>query len=136
MASTIHHQRPPLSVHYAALAKPPPEIAHAFRRRVDQAAVAVPGRPLDAINDDYILQVQTALLVAERKWCDFISYSNGMHMTTVRVWPNPTIQDAIVNAATVFEQKVAEKIAKYRAALASSARLIPTERRIIQEMHL
>lgn len=85
---------------------------------------------------DYIMQVQTAFLVLDRKWCDFITYSGGMPMVTIRVHPDPVIQEAILNAALSFEDKVARKIAKYTDILLSKARLIPTERREIQEMHL
>lgn len=86
--------------------------------------------------DDYAIQVQTGLLVSGRKWCDFVSYSGGLHMVTIRVFPDPVIQTAIIAAATAFETKLAEKRAEYEAAIASKARLIPTERRIEQEMHL
>jgi predicted phage-related endonuclease len=86
--------------------------------------------------DDYTIQVQTGLLVSGRKWCDFVSYSGGLHMVTIRVLPDPAIQAAIIAAATAFETKLAEKRAEYEAVIASKARLIPTERRIEQEMHL
>jgi predicted phage-related endonuclease len=32
------------------------------------------------IPEEYLLQVQTALLVTGRKWCDFLSYSGGLPM--------------------------------------------------------
>lgn len=83
---------------------------------------------------DYELQVQTAMLVTGRKWCDLISYSGGLPMATMRVEPNQEIQDAIISAASDFEAKVQEVIADYEAALKSGARLIPTERTIEQEM--
>jgi len=89
-----------------------------------------------AMPDDYLMQVQTGLLVTGRKWLDFISYSGGLPMTTIRVYPNAEIQDAIIAAATVFEMKLAEKMEKYRAALKSPARLIPTERRVEMEITL
>jgi predicted phage-related endonuclease len=83
---------------------------------------------------EYMMQIQTGFLVSERKWCDFISYSGGMHMVTLRILPDREIMDAIVAAATDFETKLNEKLAAYRAALASNARLIPTERIVEQEM--
>ena len=89
-----------------------------------------------AAPDDYMLQLQTGLLVSGRKWIDFISYSGGLPMTVIRVFPDARIQDAIVAAATAFEARLAEKMAKYRAVLESPARLIPTERRVELEMHL
>jgi putative phage-type endonuclease len=85
---------------------------------------------------DYALQVQTGLLVSERKWIDFVSYSGGLPMVTIRVTPDYEVRDAILKAARTFETKLAEKLERYRATLQSEARLIPTERRIEQEMHL
>jgi hypothetical protein len=89
------------------------------------------------IPDDFVLQVQTGLLVTRRKWCDFISYCGGAHMLTIRVYPDLRVQEAIIAAATAFEAQIAEKIAKYRAIVDSkSVRLLPTERRIEQEIVL
>lgn len=85
---------------------------------------------------DYMMQVQTGLLVSERKWCDFISYSGGLPMVTIRVFPDPIIQAAIVQAATAFESRLAAMLAAYNAKLTSGARLIPTERKIIEEMYV
>ncbi len=87
------------------------------------------------IPDEYVLQVQTGLLVTKRKWCDFISYCGGAHMLTIRVYPDPKIQEAIVAAATAFEKKIAEKIDKYRAIIGSKGvRLLPTERTVEREI--
>ena len=83
---------------------------------------------------DFGIQVQTALLVSERKWLDFISYSGGQPMVTIRVYPIVEVQDAIVEAARAFETKLAAKMKRYEAVLQSDARLIPTERRVVQEM--
>ena len=88
------------------------------------------------IPTEYLLQVQTGLLVSERKWLDFISYSGGLPMTTIRVLPDPEVQEAILDAASDFEARLSDKLARYRAVLASNARLIPTERRVEMEMHL
>ncbi|CAB4127045.1 phage_rel_nuc, putative phage-type endonuclease [uncultured Caudovirales phage] len=84
---------------------------------------------------DYLLQVQTAMLVTGRQWCDFVSYSGGLPMVTIRVLPDPAIQAAIIKSATDFEARLADKLAAYQRAMdAADMRLIPTERRIIQEM--
>lgn len=80
------------------------------------------------IPSDFIIQVQTALLVSERKWCDFISYSGGMMMATVRCFPIPEYQDAIIAGATAFEAQIAGARKIYDDLIASDARLIPTER--------
>jgi hypothetical protein len=83
---------------------------------------------------EFTLQIQTGLLVSERKWCDFVSYSGGLPMVTIRIYPNEEIQDAIVNAATAFESRVVKLLRDYGDITASDARLIPTERRIEQEI--
>lgn len=87
-----------------------------------------------AIPADFLLQVQTGLMVAEREWCDLISYSGGLPMVPLRAYPDPKIQDAIIEAAGAFEARLAEKLGLYWDALGSDARLIPTERKIEQEM--
>jgi predicted phage-related endonuclease len=89
-----------------------------------------------AMPDDYLMQVQTGLLVSEREWLDFVSFSAGLPMLTIRVEPIPNVQAAILDAAYAFEKRMAEKMDQYRGTLASArARLIQTERRAIQEMY-
>lgn len=65
------------------------------------------------IPTEHIAQVQTGLWVTGRKWCDFISYSNGMAMMVVRVDADPDYHALIEAAAIAFEAKVAEVIAAY-----------------------
>lgn len=86
------------------------------------------------IPEDYILQVQGQMLVCQRKWCDLISYSGGLPMATMRVEADSTVQDAILEAAARFEAKIGEIVAGYHAALESNPKLIPTERRVEQDM--
>lgn len=88
----------------------------------------------DTIDPDFMIQVQTGLLVTERAWCDLVSYSGGLPMATVRVEPDEKYQTAILDAASAFEGRLAAARAKYDAVLAGKARLIPTKRRITQEM--
>lgn len=80
---------------------------------------------------DYLMQCQTALLVSEREWLDFISYSGGLPTAVVRVWPDDAVQGAIIEAAAAFEAQLAEKMQIYTEATAG---LNPTERRVEQEM--
>lgn len=87
-----------------------------------------------AIDPDFMIQVQTGLMVSERKWCDLVSYCGGLPMATVRVLPDEKIQAAILAAATAFEERLVAAKAKFDAVMLSKARLIPTERKIIQEM--
>lgn len=83
---------------------------------------------------DYILQIQTALMVAEREWCDFVSYSAGLPMVTIRAYPDVRVQAAILEAARGFEDLLADKLVQYTDILNSGARLIPTKRKVVQEM--
>ena len=85
---------------------------------------------------DFMLQTQTILLVTEREWIDFISYSGGLPMATIRVGPDEKVQEAIVTASQAFEERVAQKMEKYAGALASKMRLIATERRVEQEIRV
>lgn len=86
-----------------------------------------------AMPDEFLVQVQTELLVTEREWWDFLSFCGGMPMVRIRIYPDLKVQSAIVEAATVFEEKLAAKLADYPG---NVVRLdgIATERKIRQEM--
>ena len=88
----------------------------------------------EAIDPDFLIQVQTGLLVTERAWCDLVSYCGGLYMATVRVFPDAKVQEAIVAAASAFESRMADKMATYMAVIASKARLVKTVRKIREEM--
>lgn len=90
--------------------------------------------PVNAIDPDFSIQVQTGLLVSERKWCDLVSYCGGLWMATVRVFPDAKVQESIVAAATAFEGRMADKLAAYMAVIESKARLVKTVRKIREEM--
>jgi hypothetical protein len=82
------------------------------------------------------LQCQAGLLISGRQWLDYVSYCAGMPMTVIRVWPDETVQAAIVEAASVFEEALADRLQAYRDALAAKgARLVETERRIEMEIY-
>lgn len=104
------------------------------RRQKYQVQTIVEYYESGAIPEDYALQVQAELLVTERKWCDLVSYSGGLPMRPMRVYPDPKIQDAIIDAAAKFEARINEVVADYHAAVETDPQLIPTERRIEQEM--
>ena len=87
-----------------------------------------------AVPDDYLLQIQTALLVTGRQWLDFVSYCGGLPMVTIRCTPDATIQAAILEAAAAFEARLAEVLEQYRMAADGVSRMIATDRRIEQEM--
>jgi putative phage-type endonuclease len=99
------------------------------RRQRFQAETILAG----AMPDEYAIQVQTALIVTGRAWCDFISYSGGMPLAVFRVLPDEKMQAAIIEAARVFEAALSVAMEGYHR---NAAGMIPTERRIEQEMHL
>ena len=71
------------------------------------------------VPSEYMIQVQTCLLVTERDWWDFIQYSNGMPLFVQRVYPDAkmheTIVSAILNLKTQVDGVVAEYIEKSKA---------------------
>lgn len=85
---------------------------------------------------EYMIQLQTGLMITGRKWIDFISYSGGLPMFVKRVEPDLLMQGAILAAATAFETRLAEKEREYRATLVGMPKLIETERRALEEMIL
>jgi hypothetical protein len=102
------------------------------RQRFQAATIVDWGVPAE-----YMLQLQTGLLVSGRAWVDFISYCGGMPMVTLRVHPHEDMQAAIIKAAAAFERNLAEYLAGYRDhTTMAGARLILTERRVEQEMTL
>jgi predicted phage-related endonuclease len=82
---------------------------------------------------EYMLQIQTGLLVTGRAWLDFISYSGGLPMFVKRVLPDPQMQEAIIDAATDFETRVADAVQTFHYNCATHD-YAPTERVIEQEM--
>lgn len=90
----------------------------------------------DEVPEEFVLQLQTGLLVTERAWIDFVSYSGGQPLFVKRVEPDPEIQEAIISASVDFEQRVADCMRDYDATLATMKKLIPTERRVEQEMYV
>lgn len=84
----------------------------------------------DAMPGEYMLQVQTGLLVSERRWCDFVSFSAGLPMFTKRIIADEDVQAAIVEAARKFHERLDEAHARIVERMSSpDFRLIPTERR-------
>lgn len=105
------------------------------RRQKYQIQTIVEFVPEGGIDPDYMIQAQTGLLVSEREWVDLVSYSGGLPMATVRILPAPKIQEAIIAAATAFEEKLVFKRATYDGVIASKARLIPTVRKVYEEIY-
>lgn len=97
------------------------------RRQKYQIETLIEGK----LPDEYLIQVQTGLLVSERKWLDFISFSAGLPMFVLRVYPDEKVQAAIIEAATAFEEKIKIRLPIYAENIKG---LIPTERKIEEEM--
>lgn len=104
------------------------------RRQKYQIETLTTHYPAGDCPPDFLLQCQTGLLVSERQWLDLISYSGGLPMCVIRVWPDEKVQTAIVKAAASFEARLSARLAEYQDLLATDPRLIPTERTVEQEM--
>jgi len=82
----------------------------------------------DIIPEEDMLQVQKSLFISERKWWDYVSYSNGMHMYIKRAYPLQEYFDKITEAALIFEAKVRKDLTLYKENC-ERLKLIPTERK-------
>ena len=87
------------------------------------------------IPSEYMAQIQTGLLVTNRQWCDFISYSGGLPMITIRVFPDRIYQARILDAVYAAEKQIQDIVNRYQSALESGMKLIPTERRNLDEIY-
>ena len=72
------------------------------------------------IPGEFVMQHQTGLMVAERQWIDFVSYSERLPMAVIRVHPDDKIMAAIEEAAAATEAKIAKIIADFEGATASA----------------
>lgn len=88
----------------------------------------------DRVPEEYMLQIQTGLLVTGREWLDFVSYCAGLPMFIKRVFPDEKYQDAIIAAATDFERRLQEAQQKYAAWLDRQPVVITTVRTIQEEI--
>lgn len=83
------------------------------------------------VPEEYVLQLQTGLLVSGRKWIDFISYSGGMPMFVKRVLPDLEMQEIIIRQCKEFEADLQAELTRYQE---NSKGLILTERRVYEEI--
>ncbi|MCK4857130.1 MAG: YqaJ viral recombinase family protein [candidate division Zixibacteria bacterium] len=74
-----------------------------------------------AVPKEFMMQVQVGLWVTKRKWCDFISYSNGLNMFVTRVEPDSAFFEKIEEAAIESERKVTAAIEQFYSALKGAA---------------
>ncbi len=87
------------------------------------------------IPSEFMAQIQAGLMVTGREWCDFISYSGGLPMITIRVFPDRIYQARIIDAVYEAEQQIKDIVTRYQSALESGMKLIPTERRNLDEIY-
>lgn len=80
------------------------------------------------IPKEYMAQIQSGLLISEREWCDFLSFSHGLPMLRYRIFPDPEYQAAITQAAADFEASVVELIGIYEVATRDASSYTPTKR--------
>lgn len=99
-----------------------------------QAKTVIECMPEGMAPEEYMMQIQTGQLVGELKWIDFLSWCGGMPMVKIRVYPDPVIQDAIINVVGEFENRIAMKYDQYKAILRANPLMTPTERRVDDEI--
>jgi len=80
----------------------------------------------DEVPKEFMMQIQAGLMISERKWCDFISFSNGLPMFIQRVFPDEEIQEAIYEAANAFEISLLAGLSMYKD---NASKFIETDRR-------
>ena len=85
---------------------------------------------------EFMMQLQTGLMVAEKQWIDFVSHCGGMNMMVVRVWPDPKICNAIVEICSEAEDTMAKMIEQYRQQVGKHPLWLPTERVLDIEMEI
>ncbi|QHJ81427.1 MAG: hypothetical protein [Bacteriophage sp.] len=78
---------------------------------------------------EHMLQIQTGLLVTGRKWCDYLSFTGGMPLLPIRVYPDEAAHEAIIKACTAFETKIATVMNAYHERLLN-AKWVMAERLI------
>ena len=82
------------------------------------------------VPEEFAWQIQAGLYVSGRKWCDFVSYSGGLHMYIKRVHPVPAMQETIratVSATEEWMRRNLEAYATLSAGLPMTERTVATE---------
>lgn len=70
----------------------------------------------DAVPAGNMAQIQTGLLVSDRAWCDYISYSGGLPLWIKRVLPDERWQHNILTAVAEAEKAITELITTFKTA--------------------
>lgn len=69
-------------------------------------------------------QIQCALLVSGRDWCDYVSYCGGMPLLPLRVLPDPDWRAAIAAAVETFEERAERMLDAYNEATQGLAQTV------------
>lgn len=69
----------------------------------------------DTVPAANMAQLQAGMLVADRPWIDYVSYSPGLPLYVKRVEPIPEWHAAIIEAVSQFERTADQQIFEYRA---------------------
>lgn len=85
----------------------------------------------DEVPKEFMLQLQTGLLVTGREWIDFISYCGGLPLFIKRIYPESEYQDAIIVAAYEFEKRLVKAMEEFEAIAKT---MTPTERKELEEI--
>lgn len=81
--------------------------------------------------DEHMMQLQAGLLVSDREWIDFVSYSPGLPLQVVRVMPDVGLMLRMEEAAREFEEEMQCLLAEFEFATRG---MIKTELRDIGEI--
>lgn len=81
------------------------------RRAKYQIETGIRGVP-----EEYVLQIQTGLLVSGRVWCDFVSYSGGLPMIRTSVLRDLEMHAKIIEAAEAAETRIRAIVSEFKQA--------------------
>lgn len=84
------------------------------RKQKYQVQTVVEHAMTGAIPAEFVMQHQAGMLVAELQWIDFVSYSEKLPMSVIRVHPDEVIQAAILEAAAAAEERITAIIKTYQ----------------------
>lgn len=63
---------------------------------------------------DHMAQMQAGMLVADRAWCDYVSYSGGLHLSIHRIFADNDWKQQILEAVRRAEQEINRIVIDYQ----------------------
>jgi len=67
------------------------------------------------VDPSYSIQCQAGMMVTNRQWVDYISYSPGLPLVCLRLFRDETIIESIQNAVVAAEEKIVDTIKMFEA---------------------